>query len=175
MEVLWSVDNEWKQDGLEEGPQPVLILSGDHDFVQLQRYSHVQQYSPIHKKWVKADKPIEHILREHILRGDDGDGIPNFLSDDDTFVVEKKRQKSLFEKDMVNWITLPIDQWEGTPHWKNIQRNDMLVNLLRVPEALKTTIINTYLEDRAKRDRSQLFNFFMQNKMNIMMQHAGEF
>jgi hypothetical protein len=171
----WTNENEFVTDGLESGPQPVLILSGDHDFVQLQKFTHVQQYAPIQKKWVKAEGPVNHILTEHVLRGDSGDGIPNFMSDDDTFVTEKKRQKSMFEKDMVNWKTQPLSVWENTPYWENIQRNQTLIDLSNTPTDLQTRIINSYLEDRKHRNRSQLINYFMTHKMNIMMQSVGDF
>ena len=36
--------------GQQLGGEPILILSGDKDFQQLQTYSNVEQYSPILKK-----------------------------------------------------------------------------------------------------------------------------
>ena len=173
--VEWTNENEHQDNGLESGPQPVLIVSGDHDFIQLQKYSHVQQYSPIHKKWIKSEGKISEMLVEHILRGDDGDGIPNFLSDDDTFVEEKKRQKSIFKKDMDVWRTESLEKWNTTPHWEKIQRNKKLIDLQHTPDELKEQIISKYLNDRGRRDRTQLINYFMHNKMPLMMQCAGEF
>ena len=32
--------------------EPILILSGDKDFGQLQKYANVEQFSPITKKWI---------------------------------------------------------------------------------------------------------------------------
>ena len=81
--VVWTQTHDLVQQGLDVVPQPVLILSGDHDFVQLQRYPNVKQYSPVLRKWVKAVGNPEHDLMEHILSGDKGDGVPNFLSPDD--------------------------------------------------------------------------------------------
>ena len=68
-------------------PIPFLIVSGDHDFKQLQKYANVKQYAPAQKKWVKITEPAEVVLREHIITGDKGDGIPNMLSADDCFVA----------------------------------------------------------------------------------------
>ena len=62
-----------------------LIISSDKDFQQLQKYPNVTQYSPVLKKFYETDSPQEYIY-EHILRGDAGDGIPNYLSPDDTFI-----------------------------------------------------------------------------------------
>ena len=46
-----------------------MIVSGDKDFIQLQKYPNVQQYSPILKKYVNGHDPITYI-KEHILKGD---------------------------------------------------------------------------------------------------------
>ena len=33
-------------------PEPFLIVSGDHDFKQLQKFPNVKQWAPAQKKWV---------------------------------------------------------------------------------------------------------------------------
>ena len=71
--------------------QKTMIISGDKDFIQLQKYENVSQYSPITKKMVNGHNPDTYI-KEHILKGDTGDGIPNVLSPDHTF-VEGLRQR----------------------------------------------------------------------------------
>ena len=70
-----------------------LILSGDKDFIQLQKFRNVTQYSPITKKFVNGVDP-DIYLSEHVLKGDSSDGIPNVLSPDNTF-VDGLRQKPL--------------------------------------------------------------------------------
>lgn len=173
--VRWTLDNDLVDNGLESGPQPVMVLSGDHDFVQLQKYPHVQQYSPIQKTFVKADISPDMMLREHILRGDTGDGIPNVFSAEDTLVTDGKRQKSIFEKDMVGWRTKSIDAWEGTPQWDRVQKNRQLIDLSYTPEDIQDQIVAKYLEDRAGRNRSQLLNYFMKHKMPLLLECAGDF
>ena len=76
--------------------EKIMIVSGDKDFAQLQRYKNVSQYSPITKKMIKVDDPMEYLF-EHVIRGDSGDGVPNILSRDDVF-VNGLRQKPLQEK-----------------------------------------------------------------------------
>ena len=49
-------------------PSKVLILSGDKDFQQLQKYRFVDQYNPIQKKFVQCEDPKQYIA-EHILKG----------------------------------------------------------------------------------------------------------
>ena len=79
--------------------EEILILSGDKDFIQLQKYGNVKQYAPIQKKWVNGVDPKRYI-KEHILKGDRGDSIPNFLSPDDTF-INNIRQNQLVRR---SWI-----------------------------------------------------------------------
>jgi 5'-3' exonuclease len=149
----------------------VLILSGDKDFVQLQTRPNVKQYDPVRKKWISHDDP-KKFLFEHILRGDVGDGIPNVLSDDDTF-VSNKRQKPLTQKkiDSIynNYLTGLDEEYD-----KNFHRNRKLVDLSEIPVDIRNQVINKYNEQEGK-DRSKLFNYFMSYKLKNMMEHVGEF
>jgi hypothetical protein len=172
--VFYTQNNDFVQDGLDVAPQPVLILSGDHDFTQLQRYKNVKQYSPIHKKWVKADSTPDEIVMEHILMGDKGDGVPNFLSPDDVF-VSGGRQKPIRKKDLEVWKKQKIEDWNGTPHEANITRNAQLVDLRYIPENLQEAIINSYNAQKNVRDKSQLLNYFIAHKMKNLMEHITEF
>lgn len=172
--VIWSQEHELIQEGLDMVPQPVLILSGDHDFTQLQKYKNVKQYSPIHKKWVKATEGINEIVMEHILLGDKGDGVPNFLSPDDVF-VSGGRQKPIRKKDLETWKKLDVTHWNGTPHEANIRRNQQLVDLHMIPQDIVHNIINNYTQQKDVRDKSQLLNYFIAHKMKNLMEHITEF
>lgn len=172
--VLWSQENDLVQEGLDAVPQPVLILSGDHDFTQLQRYKNVKQYSPIHKKWVKATESIDEIVMEHILMGDKGDGVPNFMSPDDVF-VSGGRQKPIRKKDLEQWKKLDASYWDGTPHEAGIKRNIQMVDLRMIPQYIVENIINNYTQQKNVRDKSQLLNYFITHKMKNLMEHITEF
>jgi len=172
--VMWSQEHDLVQQGLEAEPQPVLILSGDHDFTQLQRYKNVKQYSPIHKKWVKATESIDEIVMEHILMGDKGDGVPNFMSPDDVF-VSGGRQKPIRKKDLEQWKKLDVSHWNGTPHEAAIKRNIQMVDLRMIPQDIVQNIINNYTQQKDVRDKSQLLNYFIAHKMKNLMEHITEF
>ena len=47
--VKWSVEHDVKEHALFQEPNPTIIISGDHDFIQLQKYKHVKQFSPVQK------------------------------------------------------------------------------------------------------------------------------
>lgn len=149
----------------------ILILSGDKDFVQLQTLSNVKQYDPVRKKWITHDNP-ERFLVEHILKGDVGDGIPNVLSDDDTFVADK-RQKPLTQKKINKIYNDGAVLLDNTTD-RNFMRNKHMVDLSMVPESIRTEVINKYLSEQGK-DKSKLFNYFINYKLKNMMENIGDF
>ena len=102
----------------------ILILSGDKDFIQLQSNPTVSQYSPITKKIINGYDP-DIYLREHILKGDTSDGIPNVLSPDNTF-TDSLRQKPLRKKKMQ---ALASDPFMSDEVRRNHQRNTKLIDL----------------------------------------------
>ena len=155
-------------------PEPVLIISGDHDFVQLQRLPNVKQFSPVQKVWIKAEHHPDVVLIEHILSGDKGDGVPNFLTEDDVFVAGK-RQKSLMSKKMEKWRLQPLSSWDNSPYSKNIERNKQLIDLSMIPENIKSEIIEKYNSQKTKNDRSALLDYFNTYKMKHMVEHLTEF
>jgi hypothetical protein len=160
--------------GLGGQPEPFLILSGDHDFQQLQKWSNVKQYSPIQKLWLTIDDDPSYVLMEHIVRGDKGDGIPNILSADDIFIT-KGRQKAL-KTELVNaWRTQRPEMFITTPELqRNYERNKNLIDLSCVPGEIKTAILDCYHHTPSK-SPSQLMAYFMQHRMKNMLDVITEF
>lgn len=152
--------------------EPVLILSSDKDFIQLQKYKNVNQYSPLTKKFLNTDNP-DTFLREHILRGDTSDGVPNFLSSDDTFVTDK-RQTPLSKKKVSVWSELEPDVFCQGEQLRNYRRNEMLIDFSKIPEWLQINIDDEYVNQPAV-DRSRLFNYFIKYKLKNLMEHINEF
>jgi len=152
---------------------PYLIISGDHDFNQLQKWDNVKQYAPAFKKWVKLKEPVEKVLMEHIITGDKGDGIPNMLSPDDCF-VEGKRQKPIRKTLLAEWKSKPPEEWVTGDMAHGYNRNRMLVDLTQTPQEIKDNIINSF-EMQQGGDRSQLLNYFIKNKMKNMMEVLSDF
>lgn len=169
----WSFENDQKEGALFSEPNPFLIISGDHDFIQLQQYSHVKQYSPIHKKFVKPDSTPQAYVIEHIIKGDKGDGIPNVLSSDDVF-IKGERQRPVASKKLEEWVKDPSTQPKDVVFQRNYDRNQTLVDFSRIPKHIEEDIINTFV-NTPKKDKSQLLNYFIENKMKQMMEHIGEF
>lgn len=152
--------------------EKILILSSDKDFLQLQRFVNVQQYNPMLKKFVRAEDP-EKTLKEHIIRGDRGDGIPNIMSADDTFVVNV-RQKPVSEKKLNTWLTQEFEEFCDETMLRNAKRNELLIDLTKIPAEYQSKIIETY-KAAPKNGRDKLMNFFIKNRMKQMIAHLQEF
>jgi hypothetical protein len=159
-------------EGKQLGGEPILIMSSDKDFIQLQKYSNVEQYSPMQKKFVRHHNP-EAYIKEHIIKGDRGDGIPNFLSDDDTFVVGK-RQKAISTKKLETWINQEPAEFCDEDMLRNWNRNNMLINLDLVPANIQDQVNDIY-KNRETPDRSRLFNYFIKNKLKGLMDSLTDF
>ena len=89
--------------------EKILILSGDKDFVQLQKYPNVKQYDPVQKKFRTTDDPARFI-KEHIIRGDAGDGVPNFLSTDNCLVVGDRQKPVDRKSTRLNSSHIPLSR-----------------------------------------------------------------
>ena len=150
--------------------QKTMIVSGDKDFIQLQKYKNVKQYSPILKKYVNGHNPDTYI-KEHILKGDSSDGVPNVLSPDHTF-VEGLRQRPLSKKKIEAWIKSETGMSDEVK--RNYQRNHKLINLDNTPEDLQKSILDTFNE-APYGDRSKILTYFIENKLKELTDSIGDF
>ena len=151
--------------------EKIMIISGDKDFIQLHKYPKVKQYSPILKKYVNDHNPTTYI-KEHILKGDTSDGVPNVLSPDNTF-VDSIRQRPLGRKKIETWLDIHIDDLPEEVK-RNYQRNDKLINLDNIPEELEKEIMFEFKEAPCG-DRSKLLNYFIQSRLKNLTNEIGEF
>lgn len=152
--------------------EKILILSGDKDFVQLQTYMNVKQYDPTRKRWVQSNDP-SRFIKEHIMRGDTGDGVPNFLSPDNCFVVGE-RQKPLMQKKIDSWINLEPEQFCDDRMLRNYHRNRQLIDLNCIPNEVKDRVLSLYEEQDGK-SRKHLFNYFVDKKLKHLLEAINEF
>lgn len=153
--------------------QKILILSSDGDFLQLQRYgSNVKQYNPSMKKYVKSENPAVE-LKEKIIRGDKGDGIPNIFSPSDCFVRDL-RQKAITKGIIEKYLNEDVDNWESEEARVGFSRNQTLIDLTNIPSELKDKIINTY-DTVPVASRSGLLNYFIDKKLKNLMDVIEEF
>ena len=152
--------------------EPIMIISGDKDFIQLQVRDNVDQYSPITKKIVYDANPAKY-LKEHILRGDSSDGVPNFLSADNC-IVDKIRQTPISKKKIELWIDQDPEDFCNEEQLRNYHRNMKLIDLQYTPSNIVDQVGKQFNEV-PKGKRSDLLNFFIERKLNNLIESIGEF
>jgi len=154
--------------------EPVLILSGDKDFIQLHRFPNTKQYDPVHKKWVRHKDPTRYLI-EHVAKGDRGDGVPNYISSDAVF-VNGQRQKPLRAKYLsklngnIDQIEHSIDNEEEKRGWI---RNRMLIDLEYIPDDIQQAVLSEF--NKPEKGRDKMFNYFVKHKLKHLMEDISEF
>jgi len=155
---------------LNTGSEKILILSGDKDYIQLQKYANVDQYNPVQKKWVRHDNPEQYLV-EHVLKGDTGDGVPNILSADNCLVVGD-RQKPMTKK-RIDAFSNGIDNMPEDVK-ANYYRNKMMIDLEETPQKYKDIILEEFNKEKDI-GRSKLFNYFIDKKLKNLLTDIGDF
>ena len=150
----------------------VMILSSDKDFAQLQKFPNVEQFSPILKKFIKEQLPAAQ-LKQMIIRGDKGDGIPNIMSPDGVF-VEGGRQKPITEAKIINWLNQDPTEFCNEDMLRNYKRNELLIDLTQIPESLQKSIIDTYESTTAK-TKQVFMNYMIANRLKNLLEVIDEF
>ena len=154
--------------------EPIMIVSSDKDFIQLQKFKNVKQYSPIQKKMVNDPNPRSYMF-EHIMKGDKGDGIPNVLSPDNA-IVDEIRQSPMTKKKIEYWAE-NVDNLKDvmtTEEYRNYQRNRKLIDLTAIPEDIQNRIINTYNEQKPAM-KMRVLNYLIKKRCNHLIEVVEEF
>lgn len=165
---------------VEERNEPVLIISGDKDFLQLQETVGIDQFSPTLKNFMVADDPKGYLL-EHTLKGDAVDGIPNFLSPDDC-LVNQKRQKNLYREliseileqdDPVRYIVQKYG--EDSDEKMNFERNQKLIDLKNTPFELIDKILEEYRKPITHKSKTHVLSYLAKHKLKELTNKIEDF
>jgi len=170
-DIIGSLVLELQEFGHNE---EILIVSSDKDFLQLQQFSNVQQYSPVQRKFLTCENPHRYLF-EHICKGDSSDGVPNVLSSDNTF-TEQLRQTPLRAK--------KIDEWWENRHnlqnymdrdvWRNYQRNDWMINLRKTPPEIREET-KKQVGVQWTKDNNKILNYLVTNRCGLLVESAQDF
>lgn len=152
--------------------QRIRIISRDKDFRQLQVNDNVSQYDPISKKEI-YEPDAARFLKEHIMRGDSGDGIPNFLSPDNSLVMGI-RQKSLTTKKLDMWVDQDPKLFCNEEMLRAYNRNELMIDLSKMPDAIRQAIYKEYDAQQGK-DKSKIFNYLIENRLRMLQGAINDF
>lgn len=155
----------------QSNKEKVLILSSDNDFLQLQVHKNIKQYNPATKKFVKSENPVIE-LKEKIIRGDKGDGIPNIFSPSDCFVLGQ-RQKTVSKNKLEQFMNEHHSQYDELSRI-GFSRNQTLIDLNYIPDNIRQSILQNY-DDVKVPPKSMLIDYFMKNKLKNLMEVIEEF
>tara|TARA_B100000282_G_scaffold116782_1_gene83044 strand:+ start:917 stop:1768 length:852 start_codon:yes stop_codon:yes gene_type:complete len=154
--------------------EPVMIISADHDFIQLHKYDNIKQYSPMLKKFVKDKNPRLYSMT-HIFKGDGGDGVPNVLSDDNVF-VDERRQTPVTKKKLDVWLEAEdLQKVMGDTIYRNYLRNKKMIDLTETPDAIKEEIINSFESQDPKKNKGKVFPYLVQKRCKRLVECVQEF
>ena len=151
--------------------EKILILSGDKDFIQLHN-DRIKQYNPVLNKFVGQGENPSLYIREHILKGDRSDGIPNVLSDDNVF-IEGRRQRPLSKKKIEAWCNEIVPTFNEEEQ-KNYDRNKTLIDLNCIPKELEDKI-NREFDNFEVATRDKILGYFINKKLKTLIESIDEF
>jgi hypothetical protein len=158
----------------------VMIISADHDFVQLQVFDNVEQFSTATKKLVREKDPVRFRF-EQIIRGCGGDGVPNILSGDDVFLTEGARQTpvtkklidALWDAKQQGKLNEELDRRGLQVAW---DRNNKLVDLVEntgLPTSIKDAILTQLALPTPP--TSKVLNYLIKNRCRGLIPCVAEF
>lgn len=165
------------------GKEPIVIVSGDKDFQQLQKYAtNIKQWAPVQKKWFNTTDAVK-LLKEHIIYGDRSDSVPNFLSAGDVF-VKKIRQTPISKKKLAEWLEMSVNEIiEDVAISKkmdiktiraNWDRNDTMINLAKVPSDIQQQALADYSQE-AKGTMRMVMRYLAEKRMKRLSECIQEF
>ena len=149
--------------------EDVMIVSGDKDFQQLQKYDYVRQWSPnLNKEVICEDADM--FLLEHILKGDKSDGIPNILSNDDCLDLGI-RQTPLRKPVLEKYLRISIEK--DDKYYRNYLRNQTLIDLSFIPDDIESAILEEYAETAPV--LGNVLSYLQKHRLNQLIDQAGDF
>jgi 5'-3' exonuclease len=150
-----------------------MIISPDGDYKQLQIHKGVRQYDVIRRKDV-VEKDPESWLRLKIITGDKKDGIPNIVSDVNTFMTEGARQKSITNENKKKWSSC------GDPLFfcnqemlERYQFNQLMLDMSKVPDEHASKILEE-MKIPAKKS-GNLYSYFASKGITRWIDQLGDF
>jgi len=153
---------------VKHATEPVLIVSGDKDFQQLHSDT-VSQWSPNLNKMINCEDP-SLFLKEHILKGDKSDGIPNILSNDNC-LDEGIRQTPLKKAVLEKYLRISIEN--DDKYYRNYLRNQTLIDLSFIPIDVEQAILREW--DNSDPPTGKVFDYLTKNRLNELLDNVEDF
>lgn len=154
--------------------EPVVIVSSDKDFLQLQQYYNVKQYSPNKKGFITVEDP-HYSKFEHVCKGCSGDGVPNILSVDES-IAEGIRQSPMRKKKIEEWYNNrnSLEAIMPTEVYRNYHRNRIMIDFDYIPEDIVKQINDQHSAEGVK-SGNRILNYLINKRCSMLVEAAGDF
>ena len=120
-------------------------------------------------KFVVQDRP-EEFLKEHTLRGDKSDGIPNILSNDNC-MVEGIRQTPLRKPVFDAYMRMTIES--DDKYYRNYLRNQTLIDFDFIPEDVESRILQEY--EKTEVVQGKVFDYLRTHRLDDLLTNVEDF
>lgn len=119
-----------------------------------------------------TEKDVREYLKEHIIRGDRGDGIPNILSSVGSFRT-KTRQKSIKKTMIAEWKDKSILEFADTPEMiDRYKLNKALIDLREVPDNIQSEIIEKFKKKESGKNKWTVKKYIMENRYKLLIKEV---
>lgn len=159
--------------GLFPTPQKCIIISSDKDFVQLQKYNNVSQVSPHSKAFVKTDD-VQAFLKEKIIRGDKGDGIPSVLNPNDIYVSEGRKTVPMTKKRFEALMEQTCDTCADPVVKARWMENRELIDFEYIPEEVEKVILEEYAVP-IRGNKAKVYNYLVKHQCFQLLNEVDKF
>lgn len=154
--------------------EEIMIVSGDKDFAQLQKFPNIAQFSTVTKKFIREKDPHKFLF-QHICKGDGSDDVPNIMSPDDIFLQEGVRQNVMSQKKIDEWYKHPdLRKAMGEDTYRNYIRNKKMIDLSETPQELKDAVINSF-ENQPVVPASKVMPYFIKFRCRHLLEELNSF
>lgn len=159
--------------------EKILIVSSDKDFIQIHSQN-IYQYCPTKRQYISFDTSPTNFLLQKILYGDKTDGIPNYLSEDDSIINKNKKQKRLMKK--------RVDVLLNTDYYKvpdllfedekpGFFRNRKIIDFYEIPDHIKNNVLIKFNKiitgDVPAVDKT--YKYLKRHSMSYLINSIGDF
>jgi len=152
--------------------EPVMIVSNDKDYTQLQKYKWVSQYLP-RKGTILKEKHPENALLDLIVHGDKADGIPNINSQINSF-VDGDRQKPVNRSLMENVLSCGTRLLNESQR-KRFEENETLISFDRIPEQYEDIVLQAWKDSVPNRSKNKMFMYFASKGLKKQIERIDDF
>lgn len=156
----------------------ILINSGDGDYTQLHKYKNVKQWSPVQKEWKKCKhgSPYKDLMVK-CVKGDAKDGVASIKCRSDFIIsrIDGERAKPISSKflqqvfDAEDPRTLMTEE-----EARRFDENKKLIDFDEIPGTISDQILSAW-ENSKPVARGKIYNYFVMNGLNKMLQKINEF